>query len=211
MTAFIEGTFFRSVFSSTGSALRPVCLGIVSSLFLIACTSFSKPNPSDLGTAHQLFEIRQGTDRYLNIERARNDGYFKASGYIPHQGYQFINPRYLSFFDLRRPPILLYDEHNGQWQLLGVMFTVPRTDNPARVLPFKHAEFLAHEAMCHYQDGTVIPAKEPEDCPKRQPLTQAEFGVWHPDLWLVSVWAWTPNPNGLFSLFNPLLEPPGRP
>jgi len=185
-------------------------LGIFS-LALASCASFSKPNPADSETAWQIFEIRQGTYPYLNIERAKADGYFKASGYIPQQGYQFYNPRYLNFFDLRRPPILLYSEHDGRWQLLGAMFAVPRESNPTRALPFKRAEFLKHPSMCHYQDGTTLPAKSADACLKEHPLTKAELQLWHPELWLGTVWAWMPNPNGLFALFNPILEPPQRP
>jgi hypothetical protein len=181
-------------------------LGILWVLGVAGCASFTKPNPADAETARQILEIRQGTDRYLDIKKAKADGYFRGTGYIPRQGYQFYNPGYLSFFDLKRPPILLYDEHNGRWQLLGVMFVVPSGADPTRVLPFKGAEFLAHEPMCHYLDGTVMVAKEPTDCPKVQSLTGAELGLWHPSLWLVAVWAWSHNPNGLFALFNPILD-----
>lgn len=193
--------------------MRTLGVGIVWIVIFASCTSYPKPNPTDTETAKQVYQIRQGTDPYLNIERAKIDGYFKASGYIPHQGYQFLNPRFLTFFDLRRPPILLYDrnEEDGRWQLLGAMFVIPREQSPTRTFPFKWAEFLAHNAMCHYEDGTTLPAKRPEACPEQQTLTQAPLGTWHSDLWLVAAWTWSHNPNGLFALFNPILQSPRHP
>ena len=203
----------RSIGNSSGRRGKGLLALAVATLLLAlsACYSFPKPNPDDAETAWQIFEVRQGTFAYLKVERAKDDGYAKGSGYIPRQGYQYYNPRYLSVFDLRHPPILLYDERDGRWQLLGAMYAVPRSSDPTRAIPFKRAEFLQHDAMCHYEDGTIILGKSPESCPKEHPLTRAAFEMWHPDLWLVAVWAWTPNSNGVFALFNPYLQAPVRP
>lgn len=91
--------------------------------------------------------------------------------------------------------------------MYGVMYAVPQHEDPLRTLPFLGAQYLAHGSMCHYLDGKVLPAESPEICPDRHPLTDAELGFWHPKLWLVAVWAWSPNPDGSFALFNPLLGP----
>ncbi|MFQ5781040.1 MAG: hypothetical protein ACE5HN_09695, partial [Nitrospiria bacterium] len=59
---------------------------------------------------------------------------------------------------------------------------------------------------CRYQDGTGLFSKTSEACPKENPQTRSPLGFWHPDLWVMTAWVWYPNPNGLFSLFNPLIN-----
>lgn len=157
-------------------------------------------------SARQVYEIRLATEKYRDIEKAEADGYFRFTGYIPNMGYQFANPKRFSGFDLRRPPILIYDERDGRFDLTGVMFVGGLDRSPGSVLPFKGAEFMKHPMMCHYQDGTNLNLERAEQCPQEHPLTQAPLVFWHPDLWMMSAWVWYPNPNGLFSLYNPLLN-----
>jgi hypothetical protein len=146
------------------------------------------------------------TEKYRDIEKAQADGYFRFTGYIPNMGYQFANPKLFSGFDLRQPPILIYDERDGRYELTGVMFISGIDRSPGSVLPFKGAEFMKHPMMCHYQDGTNLNLEKAEHCPQEHPLTKAPLAFWHPDLWMMSAWVWYPNPNGLFSLYNPLLN-----
>src|SRR5262245_65441637 len=65
-------------------------------------------------------EVRQHTARYLDIARAREDGFVQISGMEPRHGYHFLNASspLLSAvhdavsgdIDLARPPMLLYVE-----------------------------------------------------------------------------------------------------
>ncbi|MFY9269287.1 MAG: hypothetical protein WAO55_06000, partial [Candidatus Manganitrophaceae bacterium] len=121
-------------------------------------------------------------------------------------GYQFANPKRFSRVDLRQPPILLYDEKEGRWDLTGVMFVAPFDQNPTKILSFEGAEYLKHPRMCHYQDGTNLNIEKEESCPAEHPITKEPLIFWHPDLWIMSAWVWYPNPNGLFALDNPLLR-----
>lgn len=188
--------------------LRALFLVSVLSLPFTGCSLFRQRPPvsADPESARQVYEIRQATEKYLDIERAQADGYFRASGYTPNMGYQFAHPKFFSGFDLRRPPILLYDEHNGKWDLMGVVFVVGTDKNPKSALPFRGAEYLKRPMACQYTDGATLPSEKEEACPKEHPLTHAPLGLWRPDLWIMSAWVWYPNPNGVFSLYNPLLQ-----
>src|SRR5437870_13858775 len=64
-----------------------------------------------------LAEVRQATARYLDIERARADGFVQLSGMEPRHGYHFSRVDAGSLMgaaitgaqlDLARPPMMLY-------------------------------------------------------------------------------------------------------
>ncbi|MBI3803735.1 MAG: hypothetical protein HY282_08235 [Nitrospirae bacterium] len=172
------------------------------------CSSFGRRAAPSVSpeAGRQVYEIRLATEKYRDVEKAQADGYFRFTGYIPNMGYQFANPKLFSGFDLRHPPILIYDERDGRWELIGVMFVTPIDRNPGKSLPFRDAEFMKHPMMCHFQDGTNLNLAKEDQCPKEHPLTKAPLAFWHPDLWVMSAWVWYPNPNGLFALYNPLLN-----
>ena len=44
-------------------------------------------------------------------------------------------------------------------------------------------------------------------CAAKSPQSGAAFNFWHPDLVTLHVWAWYPNPDGVFSGMNPLMHP----
>jgi len=182
-------------------------IGLLLLVLLGGCGLFGKRAPlsADPKTARQVYDIRLATEKYRDVEKAEADGYFRASGYIPNMGYQFANPKLFGKFDLQHPPILLYNERDGKWDLIGVVYAAPFDKNPKGSLPFKEAEYKKQPMTCRYQDGTSLDAPNADACPKENPITHAAFGLWHPDLWIMSAWIWYPNPNGLFSLFNPLL------
>jgi len=71
--------------------------------------------------------------------------------------------------------------------------------------PLPNATFGLFPAACHYADGTFIPDKNSNTCPKTAPHTGAKFTFWHPDLTTMHVWVWYPNPAGLYSSTNPLV------
>jgi hypothetical protein len=147
---------------------------------------------------------RIATAKYAtNLARAKADGYRIITMMMPSMGYHFLNPK-ISGFNVRRPPILVY-EHTGRgWQLgaLEWVFTaMPATP------PLPDATFGTFPAACHYNDGTFIPDKNAATCPKKAPRTGAAFFFWHPELFTMHVWIWYPNPNGLYASTNPLVAP----
>ncbi len=115
-----------------------------------------------------------------------------------------MNPN-ITKFDIRKPPILVYEHTaSGQFQLGALEWVFPTMPkNP----PLPNATFGSFPAACHYSDGTFIPHKNAKTCPPRAPKTGATFTFWHPDLVTMHVWVWYPNPAGLFSSTNPLVAP----
>src|SRR5215475_1180704 len=79
-------------------------------------------------------EVRRATEPYLDIARARADGFVQVSGMEAGHGYHFINLNAPAFaatgvvsgtLDLTRPPMLLYVEREGVWKLAGVEYALP--------------------------------------------------------------------------------------
>jgi hypothetical protein len=77
---------------------------------------------------------------------------------------------------------------------------------PAK-LPLPGATYGSFGAACHYKDGTFEFQASQDACAPKSPTTGAAFGFWHPDLVTMHVWAWYPNPDGVFSGTNPLMRP----
>ena len=163
------------------------------------------PSPSDrLGLAAQLAAARLATARYAtNLAAAKANGYQIITRMIPDMGWHFLNPG-IQGFDIRKPPILVYERHGHRWQLGALEWVFTQT--PATP-PLPGATYGSFAAACHYTDGTFVPARVQELCPKRSPQTGARFNFWHPDLVTLHVWLWYPNPAGLYSGTNPYIRP----
>lgn len=153
--------------------------------------------------------VRLATARYVDIAKAREDGFVQVSGMEPRHGVHFMNPRTQIFsttagvvsgqLDLDRPPMLLYVERDGAWQLAGVEYALPAV--PAQN-PLPGADWHRHEASCHYRDWQELPAARASACPSRHPKSRAELTFWHPTFAVAHVWAWYPNPDGPFAHEN---------
>jgi hypothetical protein len=111
-----------------------------------------------------------------------------------------------STLDLSRPPMLLYVERDGVWQLAGVEYALTA---PPRPNPLPGAEWHRHEASCHYRDYREAPAPRAADCPTKHPESNEPFVLWHPSFAVAHVWAWIPSPDGPFSEENRALAPYG--
>lgn len=166
--------------------------------------SFRTQPQRDFYRAKRLNEIRNVTRRYLDIKQAQADGYVQMTGNIPLQGTHFYNPRIRSF-DFAHPAILLYVRQNGTWELVGLKYAVSG-DHPPEERPFPGIRWSRQEATCQYADWQEFHARSPKECPARHPGTDSAYAAWHPDLWVIPLWLWYPNPNGLFASSNPLLS-----
>lgn len=161
-------------------------------------------------------DVRAATARYLDIARAREDGFVQFSGMEPAHGYHFVNPTAYMFaataalasntLDLTRPSILLYVERGGVWQLVGVEYAL--ASMPV-VNPLPGAEWRRHEASCHYRDHREIAIARMSDCAPSHPVSGSPFVFWHPSIVVAHVWAWHPNPAGPFAAENRYLAPYG--
>jgi len=147
-------------------------------------------------------QIRTATIQFLDIDQARKHGYRQMTGMIRLHGYHYFNPS-ITDFDLTRPQMLLYVGERDQWQLAGVEYVAGGPTPPRTFFP--DAPWFRHKASCHYADGSEEEAPAADLCPKTHPQTGAPFEVWHPSLWSLHVWAWFPNPSGLFAETNPFL------
>jgi hypothetical protein len=165
--------------------------------------STADPSPE----ARAIAAARMATAKYAtNLAKAKADGYRILTMMMPDMGYHFVNPK-IQGFDVRKPPILVYEHTGTGWQLgaLEWVFTsMPK--NP----PLPNATFGSFPAACHYNDGTFVPEPSAAKCPAKAPRTGAAFFFWHPALVTMHVWVWYPNPAGLFSSTNPLVTPFNR-
>jgi hypothetical protein len=150
-----------------------------------------------------LARMRLATAKYsTNLAAAKAAGYGIITKMIPDMGFHYMNPK-ISGFDPARPQILVYEKTGAGWQLgaLEWVFTAkPKT------APLPGAKYGAFGAGCHYKDGTYVPATAQDACPMTAPGSGAAFNFWHPNLITMHVWAWYPNPSGLFSGTNPLVR-----
>jgi hypothetical protein len=154
--------------------------------------------------ADQLASARLSTARYAtDLGQAKADGYRIITRMIPDMGWHFMNPD-VKDFDVRRPPILVYERKGRAWQLAALEWVFP--EKPAKP-PLPGARYGSFPAACHYVDGMFVPQPLETRCAPRGPQTGAAFSFWHPDLVTLHVWLWYPNPSGLFSSLNPLVTP----
>jgi hypothetical protein len=154
--------------------------------------------------AAQLAAGRLATARYAtNLRAAKHAGYQILTRMIPDMGWHFLNPK-IHGFDLRKPPILVYERHGRAWQLAAFEWVFPT--KPATP-PLPGATYGSFAAACHYKDGTFVPRPTQDACPTTSPQSGAAFNFWHPDLVTLHVWLWYPNPAGLYNGTNPYVQP----
>ena len=148
-------------------------------------------------------KARLATARYAtDLDAAKADGYSILTQQIPGMGYHFINPA-IKGFDVRKPPILVYERHGGRWQLGALEWVFPET--PATP-PLKGATYGSFPAACHYKDGTFVPQPSADACAPKSPESGSPFNFWHPQLVTLHVWIWYPNPDGMYASMNPLVD-----
>ena len=154
--------------------------------------------------ATQLADARVATAKYANnLALAKKQGYGVITQMIPDMGWHFMNPK-ITAFDVTKPPILVYGKRGSTWQLVAFEWVFPK--KPAKP-PLPGATYGSFGAGCHYQDGTFVFQADQNACAAKSPQSGAAFGFWHPDLVTMHVWAWYPNPAGVYSGMNPLMHP----
>jgi hypothetical protein len=154
--------------------------------------------------AAQLADARVATARYANnLALAKKRGYGVITQMIPDMGWHFMNSK-ITTFDVTKPPILVYGKRGSSWQLVAFEWVFPK--KPAKP-PLPGATYGSFGAACHYKDGTFVFQADQSACAPKSPQSGAAFGFWHPDLVTLHVWAWYPNPAGVYSGMNPLMHP----
>ena len=156
------------------------------------------------GLAHKLAQARVATAKYVtNLSRAKKDGYMIITQAMPGMGYHYLNPN-ITDFDIRKPAILVYEKTGSGMQLGALEWVFPSMPKKP-TLP--HATYGFFPAACHYKDGTFTPANAESDCAATSPSSGSAFNFWHPPLYTLHVWIWYPNPDGLYSSTNRLVDP----
>ena len=154
--------------------------------------------------ASKIQASRIATAKYsIDLAQAKKDGYGVITQMIPDMGWHFMNPK-ITTFDIAKPPILVYGKRGSNWQLVAFEWVFPK--KPAKT-PLPGATYGSFGAACHYKDGTFAFQASQESCATKSPQTGSAFNFWHPDLVTMHVWAWYPNPSGVFSGMNPLMRP----
>ena len=147
---------------------------------------------------------RRATAKYqTNLAAAKAHGYRILTRMIPDMGYHFMNPS-VKRFDVRNPPILVYEHTPHGWQLGAfewVFTTKPTT------APLPGAQYGVFGAACQYVDGTFVYQTVQAKCAAKSPQSGAAFNFWHPRLVTLHLWLWYPNPSGIFMGMNPLVAP----
>jgi hypothetical protein len=154
--------------------------------------------------AAKLADARVATAKYAtNLALAKKSGYGVITQMIPDMGWHFMNPK-ITAFDVTKPAILVYGKRGSRWQLVAFEWVFPK--KPAKP-PLPGATYGSFGAACHYKDGTFVFQADQNACAQKSPQSGAAFNFWHPDLVTLHVWAWYPNPDGVFSGMNPLMHP----
>ena len=154
--------------------------------------------------AARLADARLATAKYAtNLALAKKQGYGVITQMIPDMGWHFMNPK-ITGFDVEKPAILVYGKRGARWQLVAFEWVFPK--KPAKA-PLPGATYGSFGAACHYKDGTFVFQADQNACAAKSPQSGSAFNFWHPDLVTLHVWAWYPNPAGVFSGMNPLMRP----
>jgi hypothetical protein len=187
----------------------------------LTATAFTSPGGGGGGSVHVhspgtgsaqsqeiaplLASARLATAKYAtSLRRAERDGYTTVvTQHMPDMGWHFMNPK-LTNFDVTKPAILVYVKRAGRWQLVAFEWVFPT--RPAKD-PLPGAQYGSFAAACHYVDGTFVPGSSEDECARRSPESGAKFSFWHPDLVTLHLWAWYPNPDGIYNGTNPLIRP----
>lgn len=195
------------------------CIGIVLSCVVLAAAAGASISAATAATdrstgagasrAHatlveDIALARAATAKYVsNLALAKQNGYAIITKMIPNMGYHYMNGS-IKGFDVRKPPILVYERQGSTWQLGAVEWVF--TSKPATP-PLPGARYGSFGAGCHYTDGSYVPATSQSACPATAPQSGAKFSFWHPLLITLHLWVWYPNPNGVFSSYDPLVAP----
>lgn len=151
----------------------------------VAQTSVADPLPGHSPTLVRV--VRASTQRFLNISHANAEGYGRLLGCTSGDeqgamGLHYANPGLVGdgALDATRPEVLMYEpKADGRMQLIGVEYVViaEAWDAGHAAPPVLMGQLL------HY-----------EGSPNR-------YGL--PAFYALHVWAWKPNPKGVFADWNP--------
>ena len=131
----------------------------------------------DARTLWELQQVRAATARYRDASNAFKDNYVDINLKLPNMGYHFLKSALVTrAFDLRRPPILVYNKkEDGNFELLAVEYAIPIDQQHPDIAP----------------EGFTGSADE------------WDFNTLNTGWWTLHAWIWKNNPDGVFKPMNP--------
>lgn len=150
----------------------------------------------------QIEAARLATEKYVDIEAAKADGYVQITQFIPGLGMHMVNLTSVeSSFDPAQPSQLLYEPTDDRlgWVLVGVAYSQPVIDEntppPGFAGPLDSWHY--HTDLCFGAWGVKITETEAE-CVGG--VYVARTG------WLCHFWLYKDSPEGMFSHENSLVS-----
>jgi hypothetical protein len=159
-------------------------------------------------TVAELDRAKQATEKYQDVRVAQADGYQILGAEFPGMGAHFVLSLEPKGFDLEKPPILLYHKSTdapGGYMLAGVGYFYDAPEGPDGQpvnppFPKSLAHWHKHDNICMLPGLDNPHALSESECRERG----GKFVAKTP--WLVHVWLWKDNPNGVFTPDNPALH-----
>ncbi|HEV8420420.1 MAG TPA: hypothetical protein VGR13_03585 [Actinomycetota bacterium] len=148
----------------------------------------------------QLAAAKASTAKYRSLERARADGYFQVTQFIPGLGLHMANLGIRQdVFDPTRPQLLLYTpRRSGGYRLAGVGYAfIHDSDIPPAGFAGGEDVWHFHTNLCFLLNGSVTVTPDGAACRSRGGVFQKETA------WLLHAWIWKTNPRGVFTETNP--------
>jgi len=143
----------------------------------------------------QLAVAKKATAKYRNIQVAKNAGYFQVTQFIPGLGlhmYKLGVPQ--GTFNPATPQVLLYQPVGSRMVLVGLSYLfVHVNETPPDGFAGGSDVWHYHRDLC-FVSGAVTITQSAADCPGVFQKTTA---------WMLHVWNWKTNPNGVFTEVNP--------
>lgn len=168
---------------------------------------------SDLAQA-----VRAATEKYRLAMWAQLDGYVQTTDYIQSFGTMYTNHQRFDPRELATPTVLVYDIA-GRLAACGYQFRQGATMMPALSAPAvtgwydipRHVHYnVAVSGRTYYAQQPWTTSEQPTaDLLVKMGLMPADgkllFAFVHPAARAIIIWAWAPNPEGLFGADNPAL------
>jgi hypothetical protein len=162
--------------------------------------------------------VRAATERYRLVVWAQHDGYVQTTDYIQSFGTMYTNHQRFDPKDLGSPTMLVYDAA-GRLAACGYQFQKGSAVMPALSVPgvtgwydiprHVHYNVLVSGKTYYAQQAWTSDQEPTATLLVKQGLMPADgkllFAFVHPPTHAILVWAWSPNPNGLFGADNPSL------
>jgi hypothetical protein len=149
----------------------------------------------------ELAEARTASGKYKNVSVAKADGYIQITQFIPGLGLHMVDLGISqTTFDPKRPQVLLYEPTGTgeSLRLVGIGYALQTGgDDPPEGFAGGSDVWHFHRNLCFLPNGSVTIAPSAADCQAKSGIFQARTA------WLLHVWLWTENPNGVFTEVNP--------